>query len=142
MILMEHIDKSDDIRMLKGTEVTLHSLDLHLEDERNSRGHDEYILQYLPNCIYVVKENATLTLRPSKTCGLYPSRPTRAVWYLDRGRPRPTLDIQAPGWAVRIISLQGGKEDALINYVQASSTCSLQTCYVALSRTMRREPCA
>ncbi len=57
MIRMDHSDNGDDTRMLKGTKVKLHSVDLHPDDDRESRGKSEYVLQHLPNCVrecYVV----------------------------------------------------------------------------------------
>ena len=109
MILMEHVDKSDEIRMLKGTKVKLHSVDLHPDDDRESRGKSEYVLQHLPNCVFVVKEHATWCIDPSTTPGLYPLKAATATWFLDKGRPHPKLNIHrkqlalAPGFALPTI---------------------------------------
>ena len=108
MILMEHFDKSEEIRMLKGTKVRFHSTDLHPDDERESRGKSEYVLKHLPSCVFVVKEDASWCLGTSKTPGLYPIKPTAGTWFLDKGRPRPKLSIHrkqlalAPAFAVTI----------------------------------------
>ena len=56
MVLMEHLDKSESIRMLKGTKVTVHSIHLHPDDERESRGCDEYVPKILPECVYVIDQ--------------------------------------------------------------------------------------
>ena len=145
MVLMEHLDNSESIRMLKGTKVKVHSIHLHPDDERESRGCNEYVLKHLPECVYVIKADATWTVGESKIKGLYPIKPVSATWFLDRGRPRPKLGIYrrqcplSPGFAVTIFSLQGGEVDDLDVDVNISSMCSPQTCYVALSRTKTRE---
>ena len=38
LILMEHMDRSAEVRMLKGTRVFLHSMEVHSEDERAAKG--------------------------------------------------------------------------------------------------------
>ena len=49
MLLMKHLDRNDNVRMLKGTKVKVHSVHLHPEDEREAKGKAEYILKHPPD---------------------------------------------------------------------------------------------
>ena len=144
MTLIKHLDRSDNIKMLKGTKLKVHSVHLHPDDERDARGKDEYVLKHPPEAVYVMKEGAGWTLLPCAVKGLYPIKPVSSTWYLDKGRPSPKLNIHrrqlplSPSFAVTIFSLQGDETDKLEVDVNISSKCSPQTCYVALSRTKTR----
>ncbi|MCS5585228.1 MAG: hypothetical protein NZ777_17185, partial [Pseudomonadales bacterium] len=144
MILGNHLDRSPDRRMLKGTRVLLHSVQLREEDERAAKGKAVHILQHLPICVYVQKENADWTVGACKEKGVYPVRISHAKWFLDAGRPHPVLGIMryqvplSPGFALTVHSVQGKEEDPLIVDVCLSARTSRQTCYVALSRGKTR----
>ena len=42
MVLMKHFDQSDEVAMLKGENVKMHSIHLHAEDEKASKNQEEY----------------------------------------------------------------------------------------------------
>ena len=93
MILMKHLDRSEDVKMLKGTKVTVHSIDLHPAAERDARNEKEYVLKHPAVCLYVMKSGAQWRIHPDAPLGLYPIKPCSAMWYLDKGRPHPKLVI-------------------------------------------------
>ena len=132
------------MKMLRGTKVNVHSIHLHPEDERDSRGQQEYVLKHPPECLYVEKAGALWQVHSCGQPGVYPVKPCSATWFLDKGRAHPQLAIHrrqlplSPAFAVTIFSLQGGEEDCLEVDVNISSKCSPQTSYVALSRTRSR----
>ena len=144
LILMEHLDRSPEKRMMKGTKVLLHSVQLHPEDEKASRGKEVYVLQHLPVCVYVRKPGATWKIGDCAVAGVYPIAWSRSKWFLDGARGNPRLGIVrrqlpvSPGWAVTIHSMQGREEDPLLVDVCISAQGSKQTCYVALSRAKHR----
>ena len=145
MVLMKHLDRSDTMKLFKGTVLHVHSVHLHPEDEAGSRGEGEYVLRHLPECVYLIKRDAEWRIHEHAPVGVYPIQPSSATWYLDKGRPNPKLAIHrrqlpvSPAFAMTIYSLQGGEVDKLEVDVNISSKCSPQTCYVALSRSRTRE---
>ena len=142
LVLVEHVDRSPSIRMLKGTKVNSHSVELHPIDAQACRGQAEYVLQHIPICVYVQKPGVDWTIGKCKVRGLYPLKLKRAKWFLDKGRQFPRLGIIrrqlpiAPGFAVTVHSVQGKEEDPLCVDVCISEKCSKQTCYVALSLSL------
>ena len=119
MILMKHLDRSEDVKMLNGTKVTVHSIHLHPDDERDARGEKEYVLKHPAVCLYVMKAGAQWQVHPDAPQGLYPIKPCSATWYLDKGRPHPKLAIHrcqlpvSPAFAVTILALQSGETEQL-----------------------------
>ena len=113
LLLTDHIDRDEEYQMLKGTEVELHSLQLHPEDERASRGMSVYVLQHLPVCVYVKKAGALWTIGDCKEPGVYPLKPKVSAWFLDGNRAAPRLRIQrkqlplTPAFYVTVHSTQG-----------------------------------
>ena len=89
MILMKHLDRSEDVKMLKGTKVTVHSIDLHPDDEHDAKGETEYVLKHPAVCLYVMKTGAQWQVHPDAPPGLYPIKSCSVTWYLDKGRPLP-----------------------------------------------------
>ena len=144
MVLGSHLDRSPERRMLKGTRVLFHSVQLHEEDEKAVKGKPMYILQHLPICVYVQKPGVHWKVGACTEEGVYPIRVSHAKWFLDAGRPRPVLGIMrhqvplSPAFALTVHSVQGKEEDPLIVDVCISDRGSKQTCYVALSRGKTR----
>ena len=144
MLLADHIDRDEKYQMLKGTEVTVHSVQLHAEDERAARGQSIYVLQHLPECVYVKKHGALWTIGDCKEPGVYPIKPKSSSWFLDANRAAPRLRIQrkqlplTPAFCVTVHSTQGQDKDPLIVDVNIRGNGSKQTCYVALSRAKSR----
>ena len=96
MVLVNHLDRTPGKRMLKGTKVILHSIQLHEEDERASKGQAVYILHHLPVCVYVQKPGAEWTVGDCKEKGVYPLKVKHAKWFLDSGRPHPKSQARYP----------------------------------------------
>lgn len=141
--LADHLDRSK--KLLKGTAVQLHSIELHPDDAKASIGKDVYILQHLPKFIYFKVPGATWKISDC-AAGVFPLDPINSPWFLDPARkPYPCLKIVrrqlpiAPGFAVTIHWTQGQNLDPLLVDVCISDTCSRQSCYVALSRCKSRE---
>ena len=98
-----------------------HSIQLHEEDERASKGQVVYISQHLPVCVYVQKPSAEWTVGDCKENGVYPIKVNHAKWFLDSRRPHPKLGILryqlplAPGFAVTVHSVQGKEIERLLS---------------------------
>lgn len=53
LILVEHVNRSPLLRLLKGIKAILHSVERNPTDAQASRGQAVYVLQHLPLCMYV-----------------------------------------------------------------------------------------
>ena len=143
VMLTDHIDRAK--HLFRGRTGTIASWQLHDNDAKKQTAGPTYILQSIPQIVFVIFDNADWTLDGSTIPGLYPICPTSRNWYLDQARKYPKLRITrsqlplAPAYAFSIHSLQGDNPEMLAADCCISETTSRQTCYVALSRAKLRE---
>ena len=118
-MVTDHLDRSPDKRLLRGTSGYIHSW-LVAPDETSEMAGGERILAKLPTIVYVKFPGATWVLDGLSEPGLYPVRTVTKYWYLDQKRKYPVLRIKrqqlplAPGFAVTAHSSQGKTLDASI----------------------------
>jgi hypothetical protein len=142
--LTDHVDRSPDKNLLKGTKGKIHSWKLEEEDEADMYKPDT-ILKKMPIVVFVKFEGAKWILKGMKEAGVYPIRPVKQDWYLDKNRPVPRLKIKrrqvplAPGFAMTAHASQGQTLETAIVDLRISVESSRQTSYVALSRVRKAE---
>ena len=118
--LADHVERSHERQLLRGTEGIVHSIALHPDDELARKGKEVYVLQQLPVCVFVVIAGAEWRVPGSKVPGLYPILPTKADWYLDMNRKYPRLKIKrrqlniVAAFAKTIHSMQGADREHLV----------------------------
>ena len=95
MVLMKHLDRSDTMKLFKGTVLHVHSVHLHPEDEADSRGEGEYVLRHLPECVYLVKGDAEWRIHEHAPVGVFQSSHLQRLgtWAKDG----PTESLQSTG---------------------------------------------
>ena len=86
--LTDHIDRNPDIQLLRGKIGFIHSWVLH-KDESSKTENGDQILQKLPLAVFVKYPHESWKMPGLKEPGLYPIRPKRSSWYLDKGRRHP-----------------------------------------------------
>ena len=91
MALTDHIDRSPDKQLLRGTVGYLHSWVL-ASGEQSVVENGVRILEKLP-IVFLKFPNATWTLEGLTEPGLYPIKLRTNAWYLDKGRKHPVLKI-------------------------------------------------
>ena len=142
--LTDHVDRSPDKNLLRGRVGYVHSWVLHPEDDADTLA-DQYILKKMPSVVFVKFPGATWRIDGMKDAGVYPIRPVRRCWALDKGRKVPRLRIKrqqlpfAPAFAMTAHASQGQTLDAAIVDLCIGKESSPRTGYVALSRVRRRE---
>ena len=98
--LTEHLDRSDDKRLLKGSKGYVHSWVWHHNDR-------------IPTVVYVKFDNATWRLDGIDEDGVYPIYPIVRTWYLDKARKTSLLGVARrqlpliPGFAMTAHCSQG-----------------------------------
>ena len=98
--LTEHIDRSEEKLLLRGTVGTVHSWVWPANDPR-------------PSVVYIKFDNATWQLDGIDEPGVYPVVPQCKPWYLDKNRKFSVLKISrtqlplAPAYAMTAHSSQG-----------------------------------
>ena len=81
--LIDHIDRNPDAQLLRGKIGFIHSWVLH-GDEGSTAENGARILQKLPLVVFVKYPGDKWQLPGLKEAGLYPIRPKRGTWYLDK----------------------------------------------------------
>jgi hypothetical protein len=105
----------------------------------------ERILQRMVEAVFVKFTNAEWQLPGTDEPGVYPVKPQKSDWYLDRNRKSRKLRVVRcqipllPAFAKTAHSAQGANEDDVFVDVCLSAESSPQTCYVAMSRVKRRD---
>ena len=148
--MTEHIDRSEDKRLLRGRVGWVHSWVL-ADDEPSVFENGKRILQKLPKVVYVEFRN-----KNNKPCswridgmtknGVYPIVPRSREWYLDKGRQHPQLKISrrqfplAPAFGMTSHSAQGQtfSNGAIVDLCIGGSSSTMSS-YVALTRVERRK---
>lgn len=105
------------------------------EEERDSYG-AEVVLDKLPSMLFLKFENAKWKL-DGLPRGVYPIKPVKRRWALDKGRPNPKLHIDrwqfplAPAFAITAHASQGQTLDSAIvdvSIVSESSPVAKRMC--------------
>ena len=91
--LTDHIDRNPDKQLLRGKIGKIHSWKTTSTDASVWED-DVRILHELPEVVYVKYENCTWHIDGTPEPGIYPIRPVKRNWYLDKGRQYPQLAIQ------------------------------------------------
>ena len=148
--LTEHVDRSEDKRLLRGRVGWVHSWVL-ADDEPSVFENGKRILQKLPKVVYVQFKN-----KKDKPCnwridgmiknGIYPIVPRSREWYLDKGKQYPQLKIRrrqlplAPAFGMTSHSAQGQtfSSGAIVDLCIGGSSSTMSS-YVALTRVERRK---
>ena len=148
--MTDHIDRSTDKRILRGTMGKVHSWVL-AEDEQSTFENGKRILQSLPRVIFVKfkdKDGKELdwTLEGMSEPGLYPIVPVKRNWYLDKGRLHPVLQHTRtqlplmPAFAMTAHAAQGQTfSDGAIVDLRLGGSSSAMASYVAITRVKRRQ---
>ena len=148
--MTDHIDRSSDKRILRGTIGKVHSWVL-AEDEQSTFENGKRILQSLPRVIFVKfkdKDGKELnwTLEGMSEPGLFPIVPVKRNWYLDKGRLHPVLRHTRtqlplmPAFAMTAHAAQGQTfSDGAIVDLRLGGSSSAMASYVAITRVKRRQ---
>ena len=115
VVLTDHLDRSRDKNLLRGTRGTIVSWVLHAEDESEARQGlgAERVLSKQPIVVFVKFNDAEWKLPGVDEVGVYPVRSVVRDWYLDRNRKYPKLKVKrhqlplAPGFAMAAHASQG-----------------------------------
>ena len=136
---------SKKLRIFKHSPCRVVGWDLHPADRQRDE-EPERRLNYLPRCIYLKFENATWRIHPDLPVGVFPLRPVKREWVVNR-----TTDAKVtrkgfqllPDFACTAHMVQGGNlEAALTDCGDVTDMPGLQemlTAYVAFSRVKRAE---
>ena len=146
----EHINRSNDIKVLKGRVGYIHSWVL-APDENSEYEDGVRMLQKLPTVVFVKflsKEGKELpwTLPGLTVKGLYPIRPSTGTWFLDKGRTYRVLKIGrrqlplTPAWAMTSHAAQGQTfcQGAIVD-LKIGGSSSTMSSYVAITRVEHRK---
>ena len=142
--LTDHIDRNPEKNLLRGCVGHVHSWILHQDDQQEKYPND-VLLQKLPQVVFVKFKGAKWKLPGMKEAGVYPIRPVKRTWALDKNRAVPRLKIirrqlpLAPAFAMTAHASQGQTLEAAIVDLMIGKETSPQTSYVALSRVRKRE---
>ncbi|CAJ1367669.1 unnamed protein product, partial [Effrenium voratum] len=127
VVLADHLDRSEDKLLLRGSAGRVHSWVWEENDLR-------------PTCVYVKFDGATWQLD-----GLYPVYPVRKVWKLDAKRKKPVLKIArtqlplAPAYAITAHGSQGKTLPAALVDFNVDKRTDVTFGTVAASRVRSRE---
>ena len=148
--MSDHIDRSEDKRLLRGRVGWVDSWVLG-DDEQSVFENGKRILRKMPEVVYVQFLN-----KKGKPCGwkvdgvkkkgVYPILPITMEWFLDKGRPHPQLKIHrrqlplTPASGMIAHSAQGQifSNGAVVDLCIGGSSSTMSS-YVALTRVERRE---
>ena len=136
--LTQHMDRSPDKMLLKGTVCRVHSWDWPDNDRLAHR---------LPRCVYVKFEGATWQLDGIDEPGVYPIRPWKEDWFLDGKRNNPVLKVKrqqiplTPAFAITAHSSQGKTLRALFLDLNVDKRVDATIGAVGISRVRSRHDC-
>ena len=146
MALTDHIDRSNDKKLLRGKVGYVHSWVLHNDEDQNSTFEGNYrILKKPPVVVFLKFPGATWKLDGLDEEGLYPIRPWTRSWFVDKGRKHPVLRVRrqqlplAPAFAMTAHASQGHNLPASIVDLQIGHGTSPIASYVAFTRVERRQ---
>ena len=106
------------------------------------------VLERMPVVIFIKFPEAKWTLAPLKEPGLYPIKPKRATWFIDKGRQKPILAVQrqqlpvAPAFALTSHAAQGQTFLAAIVDLQIGRGTSPIGSYVDITRVKKGRICS
>ncbi|CAJ1452308.1 unnamed protein product [Effrenium voratum] len=132
VVLADHLDRSEDKLLLRGSAGRVHSWVWEENDLR-------------PTCVYVKFDGATWQLDGAPEPGLYPVYPVRKVWKLDAKRKKPVLKIArtqlplAPAYATTAHGSQGKTLPAALVDFNVDKRTDVTFGTVAASRVRSRE---
>ncbi|CAJ1335340.1 unnamed protein product [Effrenium voratum] len=132
VVLADHLDRSEDKLLLRGSAGRVHSWVWEKNDLR-------------PTCVYVKFDGATWQLNGAPEPGLYPVYPVRKVWKLDAKRKKPVLKIArtqlplAPAYAITAHGSQGKTLPAALVDFNVDKRTDVTFGTVAASRVRSRE---
>ncbi|CAJ1327813.1 unnamed protein product, partial [Effrenium voratum] len=132
VVLADHLDRSEDKLLLRGSAGRVHSWVWEENDLR-------------PTCVYVKFDGATWQLDGAPEPGLYPVYPVRKVWKLDAKRKKPVLKIArtqlplAPAYAITAHGSQGKTLPAALVDFNVDKRTDVTFGTVAASRVRSRE---
>ena len=148
--MSDHIDRSEDKRLLRGRVGWVHSWVLS-DEEQSVFENGKQILRKLPKVVYVEffekdGRRCSWKIDGMKQCGVYPIIMTTREWYLDKGAKHPQLQIKrrqiplTPAFGMTSHSSQGQtfSKGASVDLCIGGS-CSTMSSYVALTRVERRQ---
>ena len=130
--LTEHVDRSEDKHLLRGTIGFVHSWVWQPGDPR-------------PSVVYVKFPDAAWQLEGTEEPGLYPIIPRSSDWYLDKGRKVKLLKVKrtqlplSPAYAMTAHSSQGKTLPAVLVDLQVDKRVDPTLATVALTRVRNRE---
>ena len=134
MALTQHLDRSADKLLLKGTIGRVHSWQWNENDR-------------LSSVVYVKFEKAAWKLDGIDEAGVYPIRPVTEDWYLDARRSPSVLKIKrrqvplSPAYAMTAHSSQGKTLAAVLLDLNVDKKVDTTFGTVAASRVRGREDC-
>jgi hypothetical protein len=144
VMLEDHVSRSREYSLLRGKVGTIHSW--VLDKEERSRGQSgQRLLQRVPKVVFVKFEGEKWILPGCKEAGLYPIRPWKRQWFLDKGRKKPQLAVSrfqvplAPAFARTAHAAQGQTLEAAIVDLQQGNGVSTIASYVAVTRVKTRK---
>ena len=148
--MTDHIDRSNDKRILRGRVGHVHSWVLDKE-ETSCFENGKRILQTLPRVIFVKftdkdGNDVDWTLEGMTEPGLYPIVPVKRDWYLDKGRLHPMLRLTRnqlplmPAFAMTAHAAQGQTfSNGAIVDLRLGGSSSAMASYVAITRVTKRK---
>jgi hypothetical protein len=132
MALTEHIDRSEDKQLLRGTVGIVHSW---VWEEGRPR----------PSVVYIKFQGAKWQLDGTEEPGIYPVVPKRQEWHLDRRRKVKTLKVRrtqlplSPAYAMTAHASQGKTLRAVLLDLQVDKRVDPTIGTVATTRVRSRE---
>ena len=147
--MSDHIDRSEDKRILRGRVGHVHSW--VLDDKEESVFKDgRRVLAKNPKVVFVKfldknKKDLPWRLPGTPENVIYPTVPVIRHWFLDKNRPHPVLDIRrrqlplTPAFAMTAHAAQGQtfSTGAIVDLKLGGSSSAMSS-YVALTRVERR----
>ena len=114
------------------------------DDEKSSLQDHDRVLTKLPKAVIVHFPGEEWHIKGMEKPGLYPMRPSRQQWFLDKNRKKPVLSVHrrqlplAPAFAMTAHAAQGQTLPAAIVDLQLGRGVSVIASYVALTRVRHR----
>ena len=144
ILLLDHVDRSREKRLLKGKSGTITSWILHPNESSVPNENGERILTHIPRVVFVNFPDASWRLHPSLDKGEYPFYPETRSWYIDAGKKNPVLLVKrtqiqlSPGFATTAHVSQGQTLYAAMPDLAEGNGVGIAAAYVALTRVERR----
>lgn len=142
--LTDHVDRKKGRLLLRGRLGKIHSWILSTGEQSIFRD-GVRILDQMPRAIIVKFSDSKWRLPSMPEPGLYPIRPKKKTWWLDKQRPSPLLKVSrtqfplAPGFAITAHASQGQTLDSAIVDLCLPDEASAVTAYVAMTRVRTKE---